>query len=120
MASPKKINLGVYAAGEIPASLVHVFKDNDKVPIPITGWTLKGFRIEGPEGSTAGLGSYDITDAPNGEVTYTWVEADMQLPGKFSGLMWIQNAPTNPTIRLASYLFVWEVYDGPGNTPPVD
>lgn len=120
MASPKKINLGVYAAGEIPASLVHVFKDNDKVPIPITGWTLKGFRITGPDGSTAGLGDYSITDAPNGEVTYTWVNDDMQVAGKFSGVMWIQNAVSNPTIRLASDLFMWEVYDAPGNTPPID
>jgi len=120
MASPKKINLGVYAAGEIPASLVHVFKDNDKVPIPISGWTLKGFRIEGPDGSIAGQGTYDFSDAPGGEVTYTWVNGDMQVAGKFSGLMWIQNAATDPTIRLASYLFVWEVYDGPGNTPPLD
>ena len=45
---PRKIDLGVYAAGEIPAPLIHVYKDNQKVVIPITGWTLKGFRITGP------------------------------------------------------------------------
>lgn len=118
MASPKKINLGVYAAGEIPASLVHVFKDSDKAPIPITGWTLKGFRITGPDGATVGTGTYSFNDAPNGSVTYEWVSDDMQSIGKYQGVMWIQNASSSPTIRLASDLFVWEVYDAPGLTPP--
>jgi len=116
---PKKINLGVYAAGEIPASLVHVFKDNEKNPIPITGWTLKGFRITGPDGAaTLGAGSYSITDGDNGAVTYVWISDDMQTIGTYSGVMWVQNAPTDPTIRLASDLFVWDVYDAPGETPP--
>jgi hypothetical protein len=118
---PRKIDLGVYAAGEIPAPLVHVFKDADKVAIPITGWTRKGFRITGPDGApTLGIGVYETSDGANGEVTYTWVSDDMQTFGAYSGVMWVQNAPTNPTIRLASDLFVWEVYDAPGATPPVD
>ena len=118
---PRKINLGVYAAGEIPAPLIHVYKDNQKVVIPITGWTLKGFRITGPDGAaTLGEGSYTITDGVNGEVTYVWISDDMQTIGAYSGVMWVQNAPTSPTIRLASDLFVWEVYDAPGATPPIE
>ena len=117
---PRKIVLGVYAAGEIPAPLVHVFKDADKTPIDISGWTLKGFRISGPDGSPSlGVGTYAITDGPNGEVTYTWVSDDMQSIGSYRGIMWVQNAPTDPSVRLASDLFEWDVYDAPGETPPL-
>lgn len=116
---PRKIDLGVYAAGEIPAPLIHTYKDRDKVVIPITGWTLKGFRITGPDGSPSlGVGVYKIEDGPNGAVRYTWISDDMQTIGAYSGVMWVQNAPTSPTLRLASDLFVWEVYDAPGVTPP--
>lgn len=118
---PKKIDLGVYAAGEIPASLVHVYKDANKAVIPITGWTLKGFRITGPDGAVGiGVGDYSISDGPNGEVTYVWISDDMQTIGAYSGVMWVQNMASDPTVRLASFLFVWEVYDAPGATPPLE
>jgi hypothetical protein len=118
---PRTIVLGVYAAGEIPAPLVHVYKDANKVVIPITGWTLKGFRITGPDGALSlGAGTYEITEGPDGEVTYTWLSDDMQTFGAYSGVMWVQNAISNPTIRLASDLFKWEVYDAPGATPPLE
>ena len=70
MANPKKNNLGVFAAGEIPFPFVHTFKTTDtsgnKVPIDLTGWTAS-ITFAGPdENGTYGTGTLAITDAANG------------------------------------------------------
>lgn len=117
MATIKKISLGAFAAGEIPGPLVHTFKDKNDVEINIDGWIVLGFFVEGPEGLMT-MSNPQITDGPNGEVTYIWQAADMQAAGEYSGLLWIQNTVSDPTLRLASYRFVWTVEDGPGPTPP--
>lgn len=112
MANPKKINLGVFAAGEIPFPIDHRFLALG-VPIPLTGYTAWVY-IEGPEGDVVlGAGTVAITNAPEGLVRYTWNEDDMQLPGKYKMLIWVDSADN----RFASDLIVWEVYDGPGPTP---
>ena len=112
MASPKKHNLGVFAAGEIPFPIDHRFTAL-AVPIPLTGFTAFVY-IEGPEGDVVlGQGIVTITDAPNGLVRYVWDEDDMQLAGKYRMLIWVDD----PDNRFASDLIVWEVYDGPGPTP---
>ncbi len=114
MANPKKINLGVFAAGEIPFSLVHQYKDNDKNPIDMSsGWTVF-VEIEGPEEDGAyGTGTVAFSDASTGRVKYDWDTADFLDFGKYRMLFWT----TDGTNRLASDLVVWEVYDGPGATP---
>ena len=112
----KKIKLGSYAAGEIPPPIAHTFKDYRNNVLDIDGWTVLGFFIEGPV-TGLGEGNCAISDGPNGEVTYTWIEADMQEPGQYKGLMWIQNLSSSPEVRLASDMFVWDVVDGPGSTP---
>lgn len=116
MPALRKINLGAYAAGEIPPPLSHQYLGNDRLPLPITGWIVLGFFVEGD--APCGLGDLQITDGPNGIITYTWDPDDMQTPGNYRGLMWVQNDP-DPTVRLASDLFLWTVVDGPGPTPPV-
>ena len=117
MANPKKNNLGVFAAGEIPFPFVHTFKTTDtsgnKVPIDLTGWTAS-ITFAGPdENGTYGTGTLAITDAANGEVTYTWAAGDFVDVGKYQFLVWV----TDTTNRFASDLNVYEVYDGPGPTP---
>lgn len=110
-----KIDLGTFAAGEIPPPILHTYRDFQRQPIPMSGWTILGFFVEGPveAGGTMGW-----VDAAQGQVKYEWVEADMQTAGRFRGLMWVQNLTTDPTMRLASDQFEWTVVDGPGPTPP--
>jgi len=117
MANPTKNNLGVFAAGEIPYPFVHTFNTKDasgnKVPIDLTGFTAS-ITFEGPdETKTYGTGTLAITDAANGEVTYTWAAGDFQDVGNYRFLIWVQNG----TNRFASDLNVYHVYDGPGPTP---
>jgi hypothetical protein len=116
---PRKIDLGVFMAGEIPFPIDHIYKRRDKTIIDISGWTLVGFSIEGPDGSAnLGSGTFTFTgDGSDGSVTYNWIEDDLQTFGKYEGTMWIQNLPSAATRRLASDLFAWEVYDGPLATP---
>lgn len=114
MANPKKINLGVYASGEIPFPLVHTFKDNDGIVIGLAGFTETA-KAEGPdEDGTYGAGAVAITDEPGGEVTYTWVLGDFTDVGKYKMLLWVADGNN----QLASDLITWEVFDGPGTPGP--
>lgn len=115
MATIKKINLGAFAAGEIPFPLDHQYLTHANEVIDISGWTVLGFYVEGPDGEQI-MGTPVISDGPNGVVTYTWSEGEMDTPGDYSGLMWVENP--SGTLRLASDRFVWTVEDGPGPTPP--
>lgn len=116
MASIKKIQLGAFAAGEIPFPLEHEYETKDGQTIDISGWTVLGFYVEGPDGEFVMDSLPVISDGPGGIVTYTWGANDLQEPGDYSGLMWIRNPGT--TLRFASDRFVWTVEDGPGPTPP--
>lgn len=112
MASPKKINLGVFAAGEIPFPVDHRFVASG-APINLTGFTAFVY-IEGPEGDVVpGTGNVTITDAVNGLVRYTWNEDDFLLAGSYKMLIWVDSDDN----RFASYLITYDVYDGPGPTP---
>lgn len=114
MANPAKIVVGVFAQGEIPFPLVHTFRDNNKLPLDIAGWSVTA-KAEGPdEDGSYGTGGVAITDGPSGEVTYTWVVDDFTDVGKYSMLLWVTDATNN----LASDLITWEVYDGPGTLGP--
>jgi hypothetical protein len=121
---PRKIDLGVFMAGEIPFPQPHIFKqkqeDGSKAAIDISSYTLLRVDVTVPDGATGvGAGGYALTtDGTDGSVTYTFVSADMQTAGQYELIMWIQNAPTDPTVRLSSDLIVWTVHDGPGDTPP--
>jgi hypothetical protein len=111
----KKIKLGTFAAGEIPNPISHQFTTHEGVAIDMTGWTILGFYVEG-DGETAGVVAWD--DITVGRLTYTWDPDDTQTAGPYQGLLWVQNMAADPTRRFASDLFVWDVADGPGPTPP--
>ena len=113
MANPKKISLGVFAAGECPYPFEHTFNDANGNPINISGWTITVY-IEGPDGPALGTGTPSITDGPNGATEYPWAENDFQSPGKYKMLLWVYDGAST---RLASDLVTYEVYDGPGPTP---
>ena len=115
MASIKKINLGAFAAGEIPFPLEHQYLTSGSQVVDISGWDVLGFFVDGPDDPLI-MGTPVITDGPNGVVTYTWEASDMQEPGDYTGLLWVENP--SGTLRLASDRFVWTVEDGPGPTPP--
>lgn len=111
---PVVIFLGVFAAGEIPYPIVHTYKDKDQQPIDVTGWTT-WVEITGPGALTYGTGSIILLDPSNGKVQYTWAEDDFQDIGAYQVLLWVENP--GQTVRLASDLVKYEVYDGPGPTP---
>ena len=113
MANPKKHNLGVFAAGEVPFPLEHTYKDANGTAIDMTGWSVS-VTAEGPEDTGSyGAGTVVFTDEAGGVAEYTWAATDFIDVGKYTMLLWAEDG----TNRLASDLFVWEVYDGPGDTP---
>lgn len=118
MAVLKRIKLGAFPAGEIPDPLRHSFLTFDRSPYDISGWTVLGFFVEGPEGYTPPSVLPLITNGPLGEVTHVWLEGEMTIPGPYTGIFWVQDSPTNPSVRLGSDLYVWDVEDAPGPTPP--
>lgn len=118
MASIKKINLGAFAAGEIPGPLLHTFLDKNGAAIDIDGWTVLGFFAESAGEEMLMGNNPTISDGPGGKVMYIWHPNDMQIAGEYTGLLWVQNALSGPSLRLASDRFVWTVEDGPGPTPP--
>lgn len=115
MANPRKINLGVFAAGEIPFDFVHTFTDTTGAAIDLTAYTTIFVNIEGPE-EAGGYGAGNITfdgDKTTGRVTYEWAAADFVDVGKYKMLIWVSDGQ----YRIASDLVIYEVYDGPGPTP---
>ena len=115
MATPTKHDLGAFAAGEIPPPLEVTFADFDGNAVPLAGFTTLATNIEAipTVTTTLGTGTTVVTDAPNGEVTYTWVEDDMLEPSDYTAQIWVSNG----TNRYASDLYVYTVYDGPGDAP---
>ena len=111
-----KEKLGTFAAGEIPPPLIVNFIDLDGLPVPLTGWNAF-VEIEAlpAVSGTLGSGSVNITDEPNGEVTYTWAPADMAEPSGYTMLLWVENS--GDTQRYATDLIIYSVHDGPGATP---
>lgn len=115
MAAPTRIDLGAFAAGEIPPPLEVTFTDYDGNALPLTGFTTLAMNIEAiPVVSvTLGTGSIAVTDAANGIVEYTWVEDDMIEPSDYTAQVWVSNGLN----RYASDLLIYTVYDGPGDAP---
>lgn len=116
MASPTKDDLGVFAAGTIHFPFQHTFTDGTGTPIDLTGYFVETEW----EGDLPNLGTGTIvidTPVTEGRVIYTFVEADFSEAGNVKFLIWVRNDLTTPTIRLASDLIAYQVYDGPGATP---
>lgn len=111
-----KIDLGDFAAGEIPPPIEHTFLDFDGVVVDLTGFSTLAMNVEAiPEVTgPVGDGSIDMdVDPATGKVSYTWSATDMAEPSGYTGQMWVSNG----TNRYASDLFKYKVYDGPGDAP---
>lgn len=81
--------LGPYTAGEIPEPWVHVFADNDGVPINLTGYTVRLTTRLNSGAQTVRNGT--LVDGPAGEAGYTWVEGDTDDPGVLEGELVVGN-----------------------------
>lgn len=114
MAEPTTVDLGAFAAGEVPPDLQVTFKDFDGVPVPLTGFTPH-MRITEELAGDGGLGggAISITDAPNGVAEYQWVRADMLNVGQYTAQAWVEDGNK----YYASDLYTYTVYDGPGDPP---
>jgi hypothetical protein len=116
MATPVKIDLGAFAAGEIPPILSHTFRDFDGNVVDISTFGTQAMNIEAIPAvtGTLGAGSVDFdTDGTDGVLNYTWVAADMAEPSSYTGQLWVSNG----TNAYASDLILYTVYDGPGDAP---
>lgn len=115
MADPTVVDLGAFAAGEVPPPLQITFLDFDGVAVPLGGFSNLQMNIEEEidKALPLGGGTIVVTDAPNGVVEYTWVKNDMLVVGQYTAQAWVDD-----TINyFASDLYTYTVYDGPG-TPP--
>lgn len=113
---PTKTDLGAFAAGEVPPTLEISFVDFDGVVVDLTGYSNLQMNIEEElkgNSNPLGLGSIILSDASNGKVTYTWVRDDMLDVGEYTAQAWVNNG----TSYYASDLYVYSVFDGPGDPP---
>jgi hypothetical protein len=116
MATPTKIDLGAFAAGEIPPRLTHTYYDFTGVIVDISTFATRAMNIEAVPAVTGplGTGTVDfVTDGTDGAVEYIWTTTDMAEPGSYSAQIWVSNG----TNRYASDLILFTVYDGPGDAP---
>ncbi len=115
MAAPTKTDLGAFAEGEVPPDLQITYRDFDNVVVDLTGFTNLQMNIEEELAGTSGFGTGTIllTDPAGGIVTYTWVRADMTTTGEYTAQAWVDNG----TKYFASDLYIYTVYDGPGEQP---
>jgi hypothetical protein len=116
VATPKKVDLGAFAAGEVPPPLEITFRDFEEAVVDLTGFTSLQMNIDeelGSNNNPLGTGVIAMTDAPNGLVTYGWVRDDMFDPGEYTSQAWVDNGVN----FFASDLYIYSIYDGPGSPP---
>jgi hypothetical protein len=116
MAVPVKIDLGAFAAGEIPPVLSHTFRDFDGVVVDLQTFSTLSMNIEAIPTVTGPLGDGVIqfdTDGSDGIVTYNWTADDMAEPSSYTAQMWASSGVN----AYASDLILYTVYDGPGDAP---
>jgi hypothetical protein len=98
------VDIGPYVVGEIPPPLEYVFLDSSGVPINLTGYTARFQRAEIQGGFVDPITvNATVTDAVNGQVTYTWIAADFPHAGRFGGMFFVGNGVN----RYASWLITW-------------
>lgn len=116
MALPTEVDLGAFAAGEVPPPLQITFRDFDGNAVNLTGFGNLQMNIEeelGANQNPLGTGTITATDAPNGVIEYTWVRDDMLDIGEYTAQAWVDDGVN----YFASDLYTYSIYDGPG-TPP--
>jgi hypothetical protein len=107
------ITIGPYIQGEIPDPIVVIFEDNTGVKLDLTGYTTpqwitrrhlvsSGFAFTGTDPAAVVNTAVVNADqsAHKGEVTYTWVLADMSTAGDYEAEMWV-TAPSGKPVRAA-------------------
>lgn len=112
MAVPTTIELGAFAAGEVPPDLQITFNDFNGVAVNLTGFTAH-IRIQEELGALVGGGAISITDEANGVCVYVWDRPDMEIVGRYTAQAWVEDG----TKYYASDLYIYDVYDGPGEPP---
>ena len=113
---PTKVELGAFAAGEVPPPLHITYLDFLALPVDLTGYVSLQMNIEEELSGTTGLGTGSIGvigDPTLGVVEYTWVREDMLNVGEYTAQAWVNNG----TNYFASDLYIFTVYDGPGEPP---
>lgn len=116
MATPTKTDLGAFAAGEVPPLIEISFVDFDEVVVDLTGFTDLQMNITeelNANQNPLGTGVIVVSDASNGKVTYTWVRDDMLDAGEYTAQAWVDDSVS----YYASDLYIYSVYDGPGDPP---
>lgn len=106
--------LGPFAVGEIPEDIVNKFRrpsEQGGGPIDITDWS-SDFIIVKPD-DTVVTRTAVISDGPNGEVSYTWQENDLDQAGDFDTYFWVYKGTE---VRLVSKIIQLQVHNLPGVT----
>lgn len=113
-----KVEIGAFAAGEIPPPFQHTFTDLDGGPLDVSAFSVQRMNIESVPAATSTLGAGVITmpgTGADGVVQYAWSADDMAVPGDYEAQLWVYE-PGTP-YRFASDLITYMVYDGPGEAP---
>ena len=111
------VELGSFVVGEVPTPLVYRFLDADGQPINLTGFGVATFQW-----SEVVRGQYllpvvevaVVTNAVDGQVTYTWDGDEFDAPGEYAALFYVNDG----TNQYASDELRWQVCLSIG-TPPV-
>lgn len=81
-----------YAVGEWPEPVDYSFLDADGNPISMAGYTPTA-TIEDPDGVIVGYDDeVEVTDAPNGTVTFTWPDDTLDTAGTYTLMIWVESA----------------------------
>lgn len=111
-----KIELGAFAAGEIPPPIQHTYRDFDAQPVDLDGFSTLAFNVEATPTVEGPIGDGAIARVlpySSGKVDYTWSATDMAEPATYTAQMWVSDGVN----RFASDLFIYVVYDGPEDAP---
>jgi hypothetical protein len=109
--------LGSFIVGEVPPPLDYQYLDADGVAIDLTGFSTAVFNWGGyvqgqfvdPVTETA-----LVTDPTAGIVTFDWDGDELDAPGEYAGVFYVNDGTT----QYASVLITWQVCLGIG-TPPI-
>lgn len=80
-----------YAVGEWPEPIDYSFLDADGDPIPLAGFTPTA-TIEHDDTVTSYDDEVEVTDAPNGTVTFTWPDQTLEAPGAYVLMIWVESS----------------------------
>lgn len=118
------VAIGPWKAGAIPEPYTHTFTDDDGNPIWLgtEGWRAEfWFRRLGSDTELGGECTIEAqgeagAEAPPatlGQVTYTWVDGDLDERGVYVGVIWVGDEDE----RRASDELRWEVQAAPAAAP---